>query len=149
MYDENKVFTAVNAYKLSVGSCCVFGDTLEELKTKINNLNRVGGIQRLDAVLGEEESNRFESSGVRYSLAYLVQESSFKPYSTVEKAFEALIYEDFWIKNKLDTCLRVSGFSFKEGIEKPICINGTWTTLEDLFKNYTFLNGTLCGVSEF
>lgn len=74
-FDKSRVYTAVNADELKVGSKVLVADNLETLKKKVDTDE---GVQILKKVWGEDYEERFEVEGLsfcyRYPLAYLVTE---------------------------------------------------------------------------
>lgn len=71
-FDKSRVFTAVNADELKVGSKAIVADNLTELKVSIltHRLPKV-----IESIESEHSSARFLcDDGFHYSLAYLVEE---------------------------------------------------------------------------
>lgn len=74
-FQKERVFTAINADELKVGSQVIVGDSISELKDKIKK----GGYDvPLYGISDESESNRFLIGDCSYSLAYLISESEEK-----------------------------------------------------------------------
>lgn len=100
-FDKSRIYTAVNAEELPIGSRCVFADTIEELKSRLLNVERY--IDTLDHVCNEDEAKRFQSDDTTYLLAYLIEppkKPEYKPFSSTEKAMEAIQKHGGWIRNK-------------------------------------------------
>ena len=69
--DKSKVYTAVNADELKVGSKVIVANTLCDLKERVEN----GHVQTLTEIRDDDCINRFEvDSSSIYSIAYLVSE---------------------------------------------------------------------------
>ena len=69
--DKSKVYTAVNADELKVGSKVIVADTLRDLKERVED----GYVQTLTDIRDDACINRFEvDSRSIYSIAYLVSE---------------------------------------------------------------------------
>ena len=69
--DKSKVYTAVNADELKVGSKVIVADTLRDLKERVED----GYVQTLTDIRDDACTNRFEvDSRSIYSIAYLVSE---------------------------------------------------------------------------
>lgn len=70
-FDKSKVYTALNAEELKIGSKVIVADTIDELKQYIESDCDVCTI---DCIMPEYVSNRFNSDKKNYNLAYLVSE---------------------------------------------------------------------------
>ena len=136
-FDKSRVYTAVNADELPIGSKCVFADTIQGLKERKY-------IDMLTGVADESHVCRFVSehgSDWKYALAYLIEppaEPKYMPFESVEKAMEAIKKHGGWVKDEGTGCtFLVLGY----GIHKEdfsIYIKSEWTSLEDLFLDYVF-----------
>lgn len=101
-FDKTRVYTALNAEYLPIGSKCIFADTLKKLKEGIceNHIDTLFGIT------DEHYSCRFVSDNGRkrqFALAYLIElpaEPKYKPFSSSGKALEVIKAHDGWIKEK-------------------------------------------------
>lgn len=72
-FDENRVYTALNADELKIGSFIIGADTISILKDRIND---AAFIDKLKAVLPEDCPRRFEAKDYnQFSLCYLVSET--------------------------------------------------------------------------
>lgn len=79
-YDKSRVYTALNADELKIGSKVIVADSIFELKTKVEN----DDVVELTHIYGEEDEYRFEVEDGRtknnipivtyWGLAYLVSE---------------------------------------------------------------------------
>ena len=151
-FDKSRVYTALNADELKIGSMCVFADDLRELRrlVSIEDTSQV-----LIAIKGESCKYRFEQAkadcmgDTLFALAYLIEppaEPKYKPFSSVEKAMEAIKKHGGWIK-----CRKSSlAFFIVAYDEKSIRIYISGLTgglnTEDLYNRYVFADdGTPCG----
>ena len=75
-FDKSKVYTALNADELKVGSTVILANYLESLKDQVEANSWSSYILRLDAVMGTSSNNRFKSGDQHYNLAYLVSKPS-------------------------------------------------------------------------
>jgi hypothetical protein len=81
-FDKSKVFTALNADELKIGSKVILADSIAVLKSKVVSENDICESRKLESnicelrkIEVEAEPYRFVSSGkVRYMLCYLVSE---------------------------------------------------------------------------
>lgn len=105
-FDKSRVYTAVNADELKIGSKCVFADDLRELRrlVSIEDTSQV-----LIAIKGESYKYRFEQAkadcmgDTLFALAYLIEppaEPKHKPFESVDKAMEAIKKHGGWVKDK-------------------------------------------------
>ena len=102
-FDKSRVYTAVNADELPIGSKCVFADTIQGLKERKY-------IDTLIGIADERRVCRFASehgSDWEYALAYLIEppaEPKYKPFESVEKAMEAIKKHGGWVKDEGTGC---------------------------------------------
>ena len=70
-FDKSRVYTALNAEELKIGSKVVVADTLRDLKERVEG----GYVQTLTNIRDDDCINRFEvDSSSIYSIAYLISE---------------------------------------------------------------------------
>lgn len=150
-FDKSRVYTAVNADELPIGSKCYLSDRLRELKVRVV---KEDGVDILKAVLSDDNEYRFETASLVYALAYLVElpkEKVIKPFKTIEKAREAITAHGGFIKNK-DTgyIYLVTGYSRNDKIAGlEIFVADSWRSLERIVKDFVFADdGTPCGIVE-
>jgi len=70
-FDKSRVYTALNAEELKVGSKVIVADNLEELKLHVSRGDRVRTLRRIEP---EHLPYRFVVTDCEYVLAYLVSE---------------------------------------------------------------------------
>ena len=74
-FDKSKVYTALNADELKVGSKVIIADTLECLKSRVRENDTSNYSGRLLSVFPEDCQYRFQFEDEnKYALAYLVEE---------------------------------------------------------------------------
>ena len=98
-FDKSRVYTALNAGELQIGSKCIFADTIDELKSKLEYFESY--IDTLEVVYNDNEAERFCCRNTTYLLAYLIEppaEPKYKPFESVEKAMEAIGKHGGWVK---------------------------------------------------
>lgn len=145
---KSRVYTAVNADELKVGSKCIFANDLREL-TRLVSIEDTP--QVLIEIEGENYTHRFRIAkadcmgDTLFALAYLIEppdELKYKPFKTIEKAMEAISKHGGWIKKKSN------GYQYIVIAKSPFSIrlfNG-WFTLEEMFYDYVFAdNDSPCG----
>ena len=90
-FDKSRVYTAVNADELPIGSRCLFANSLKDLKDRIYLTDTYGRI--LEYVCDENEAERFYGDDATYLLAYLIEppaEPKYKPFESIDKARESI-----------------------------------------------------------
>lgn len=98
-FDKSRVYTALNAEDLPIGSKCIFADDLDSLREKVQEVEF--HVSKLTAVELDCEIYRFDDNDDAYALAYLVElpkEPKYKPFSSKAIALEAINKHGGWIK---------------------------------------------------
>ena len=99
-FDKSRIYTAVNADELKIGSKCMFADSLGELRSYVE-CDCIEGV--LKGIEDEHEEERFKSEqDSLWHLAYLIEppaEKKYKPFGSVEKAMKAIKEHGGWGKN--------------------------------------------------
>ena len=153
-FDKSRVYTALNADELPIGSRCVFADDLRELRrlVSIEDTSQV-----LIAIKGESYKYRFEQAkadcmgDTLFALAYLIEppaEPKYKPFESVDKAMEAIkAHGRYVIKtNNMMSAFLVTEDDKDQG-ESRIFIDSHWYGLQELYRLFVFADdGSPCGV---
>lgn len=142
-FNKAKVFTALNANEVKVGSRGFFAHNISDLKKKVNEGHE---LLTLVKIYGEKSATRFSISSISsYALFYLVgepEEKKYRPYlNTTEIPNGALLKTVACGDN---TRLLITAVEDERVYLGP---HG-WVDLYDLYKHYTWPNGTPCGVEE-
>ena len=153
-FDKSRVYTAVNADELPIGSKCVFANDLRELRrlVSIEDTSQV-----LIAIKGESYEYRFEQAkadcmgDTLFALAYLIEPPAeppkkprHKPFESVEKAMEAIKAHGGWVNDKIGLSYFVTAYDKKQ-TGRVIYINN-WYSLQELPAFFTFTDdGSPCG----
>ena len=144
-FDKSRVYTAVNADELKVGSKCIFADDLRELRRLVSIED---ALQVLIAIKGESYKYRFEQAkadcmgDTLFALAYLIEppaEPKYKPFESVDKAMEAIkAHGRYVIKtNNMMSAFLVTEDDKDQG-ESRIFIDGYWYSLQELYRLFVF-----------
>lgn len=171
-FDMTKVFTALNADEVKVGSKGYGSNTIKGLMVEVDNSlgNDYGEIYDIK---DSSFSNRFfikERGG--FNLFYLVEEPAKKEYRSYndmnemiedfEKRFylvpqvlnlsQALRLPQIWVKGKpegkcKDEIVQVVGF-YKDLVTICRAYDVNEFTLYELFDHFTYLDGSPCGIKE-
>lgn len=145
-FDKSKVYTAVNADEVKVGSKGYFADSLGELRTQVEPGNTE--LKCLTVVTNDFNMSRFCTGSSAFTMFYLVeepQEKKLRPYSSNEEVIKAITAKNgaAWIKNKhsgaVYLIIGVCGYvkTFNDNI-----------SMTDLLGDFTFLDDTPCGIEE-
>ena len=140
-FDKSRVYTAVNAEDLKIGSKCVFADTIQGLKERKY-------IDTLVGIADERRVCRFASehgSDWKYALAYLIEppaEPKYKPFESVDKAMDAIKKHGGWLERKSDGLQGIVVAKSSDRIKAVQC----WYRLGDMFQSLVFADdGSPCG----
>ena len=103
-FDKSRVYTALNADKLAIGSRVILRDTLSELKEAVE-AEAEGAIQNLAIIHGEDMMFRFFGGKYHSShlLAYLVEppkEPQYRPFEDADEAVRVITAHGGWVKSK-------------------------------------------------
>ena len=139
-FDKSRVYTALNAEDLPIGSKCIFSDTIQDLRIKVRDAKV--NINTLTNVIEEAFIHRFSgNNNCDYLYAYLIElpaEPKYKPFESIEKAMEAIQKHGGWVKKPSRGTLYI--LVEKEG---NICLleienQDRCITSNDLFKDFVF-----------
>lgn len=143
-FDKSRVYTAVNADELPIGSICIFANTLGDLRTYVEcDCAKC----TFKVVADEHEEARFgNEQDLFWCLAYLIEppaEPKYEPFENVEEAMKAIKAHGGWIRYKVSA----NYFFVLAYGNGSICINERYIHMQDLFDNYVFADdGSPCGV---
>ena len=148
-FDKSRVYTAVNADELKIGSKCIFADTICILREQVQRKNYEDCIFLLRRIRGDDSTYRFDDGERWFSFVYLIEppaEPKYKPFESVDKAMEAIKKHGGWVKDEGTGCtFLVLGYG-KHKEDFSIYINSEWVPLEDLFIDFVFADdGSPCG----
>ena len=161
-FDKSKVYTALNADEVKVGSKGYYADCLKDLEERVNSDNKT----YYDTLVGIDPTSevyRFKTGAAFssvYALFYLVEEpekKKLRPYRDTDEMVDHfcrhfnLIPQDhrlptLWIKNDYNKYLitRVNENTVTLCVE-----NDVYTfSLSVLAEDYTWLDGSPCGIKE-
>ena len=102
-FDKSRVYTAVNAEDLPIGSKCIFADSLYDLRTKVQGKRYKDFISTLKRINNDCYINIFDGGDFSYNLAYLIEpqaEPKYKPFGSVKSAMETIKQHGGWVKDK-------------------------------------------------
>ena len=149
-FDKSKVYTALNAEDLPIGSTCIFADTIQDLQQAVQSRYIYKCIKILTEILENDRGDRFVANGEGYLYAYLIEptaETQYRPFENVEKAMKAIKEHGGWVKNSLGTCWLITGYATKEKVTQCLHIANNWESSDSLLRNYVFADdGSPCGI---
>ena len=129
-FDKSKVYTALNANELKVGSKVICANCLAYLKEYVADYfnDGVDNTCIIASILDETYENRFQNDLCTYPLAYLVSEPEEKKLKWTDLKMGDIIrkkYEDGYCSA---TVIRIDTYS----TEKHIGLGGEWLTDDEL-----------------
>lgn len=155
-FNKSRVYTALNADEVKVGSKGVFADNVDWLKRFVKDERHISTVEKIES---ENMIYRFRNiKGDNYQLFYLLEEpegKKYRPYKDTEemianykKRFRVLnpklTMPLIWIKDKNDFekhLITNYGESF-------VRIDTDLINLAAAFECYTYLDGSPCGILE-
>lgn len=147
-FDKSRVYTALNADELKIGSTCIFADSLGALRDYVKSDCTK---EMLKGIEDEHEEERFRSErDSLWHLAYLIEqpaEPKYKPFESVEEAMKAIKAHGGWVKDTKDNRTFLVHAYEDSDKYRGLMIGHSWVTLEEFFEIFVFEdNGSKCGV---
>ena len=146
-FDKSRVYTALNADELPIGSKCVFADTVKALRKKVQADDYVQYVQPFIRLHDNGYDVQFLAGCYLYAYAYLIEppaEPKYKPFESVDKAMEAIKKHGGWVGYKCFSFL-VTAYD-KARPDHAVCFSDNWYSLQDLYKSFVFADdGSPCG----
>ncbi len=158
-FDKSRVYTVLNADELKAGDKVIVADDLVFLKALVE---RGSSLNTINEIYDENCQCRFAVEGYDYvySLAYLVEraeEKKWRPYKDCDemikdykKRFNADCPEHelplIWVQDKSskEKCFITDFYNYTTvGMS-----DGYYRFLSELFNQFTYLDGSPCGVEE-
>lgn len=168
-FDKSKVFTALNADEVKLGSKGYYADNLNTLKERVgNNDQSYYGV--ITDITDARKTYRFQTGKICYNLFYLVeepQEKKFRPYKDTDEMIEDFkrryssyggwsgkgnpMYNPMiWVKAKgvEKNKYLITGFQENERVTMNFDNDIFTTGFCTLFDKFTYLDGSPCGIME-
>ncbi len=144
-FDKSKVYTAVNAEELQVGSKVYLADTIEILQKLVVNKAEPTILKN---VYDGCRMQRFGNDIDDYILAYLIsppKEPQYKPFPDTATALKIISAHGGWVKDKDGVLNIITGISKGDGV--VLEISAYWEASEDALENFVFADdGSPVGV---
>ena len=145
-FDKSRVYTALNADELEIGSKCIFADTIQDLREQVQDELAKAYAKTLTELYDDDSVDRFKVGCCTYLYAYLIEppdEPKYKPFKSVEEAMKAIKAHGGWVKDTIcNRCYAIVayGSGFVETTQYAVSIRA-------LFKSYVFVDDdSPCGV---
>nr|DAS17381.1 MAG TPA: hypothetical protein [Caudoviricetes sp.] len=147
-FDKSRVYTALNADELKIGSECFFADTIFHLRKEVTTWFISSTLERIES---DDFTARFvDEGGNRYIYAYLIEppaEPKYKPFESVDKAMEAIKKHGGWVKDKTTDDLKlITSIGKISDSVASIGVGGSYYTFTTFLDRYVFADdGSPCG----
>jgi len=149
-FDKSRVYTAVNADELKVGSKVICADTVKVLRKKVQADDYAQYVQPFIRLYDNGYDVQFLADCYTYNYAYLIEPPSkpkYRPFESVDKAMEAIkAHGRYVIKtNNMMSAFRVTEDD-EDQEESRIFIDSHWYSLQELCRLFVFADdGSPCG----
>ena len=149
-FDKSRVYTALNADELEVGSKVIVADSLQGLKDKFSKFTFDENYAIcIGSILPETEMHRFKTAmGNVYPLAYFIsppEKPEYKPFSDTKTAYKTITAHGGWIKQG-SVYHFVTGLDIGYGGDDEIQFSRNWYPARFICENCTFADdGTPVG----
>ena len=149
-FDKSRVYTAVNADELKVGSKVICADTVKALRKKVQADDYAQYVQPFIRLYDNGYDVQFLADCYTYNYAYLIEPPSkpkYRPFESVDKAMEAIkAHGRYVIKtNNMMSAFRVTEDD-EDQEESRIFIDSHWYSLQELCRLFVFADdGSPCG----
>lgn len=143
-FDKSRVYTALNADELPIGSKCIFADTVQALCEKVESDDAQKYVHVLTDIRDDGKAERFEDGDyIAYALAYPVEPIG-RPFENVDTAMEVIKAHGGWVENRNSrTQYIVTAKDREYGL---FLLGYHWYSLGELFQRFIFADdGTPCG----
>ena len=142
-FDKQRVYTAVNADELKVGSKVICADTVKVLRKKVQADDYAQYVQPFIRLYDNGYDVQFLADCYTYNYAYLIEppaEPKYKPFEDFNNMADAVRKHGDDIKTKTGKC---KGYIVGMGLKGHVIINGMFglyyfCSTKELFKGYVF-----------
>lgn len=147
-FDKSRVYTAVNADELPIGSICIFANTLGGLRTYVEcDCAKC----TLKVVADEHEEARFgNEQDLFWCLAYLIEppaEPKYEPFENLNSLVSGTNKHCVYIKSKKSIVEQIVGMTLNNDVVVDGQNGRRTLSAKDLLENYVFeRDGSPCGV---
>ena len=143
-FDKSKVYTALNADELKIGSKVLVADTIGNLKDLVKSDEDPAMLAEID---NDYIAYRFrcEDDQQEYALAYLIEpptEPKYKPFPDNETALKIIVAHGGWIKQG-NRYYHITGLDIGCANGNEIKILHDWYSAKYVFENFVFVESGL------
>lgn len=133
-FDESRVYTALNADELKVGSKVICANCLTNLKEYVADYFNEGVDNTciIASILDETFGNRFQNDICNYSLAYLVSEPEEKKLKWTDLKIGDIVHEKDGTDTRMVTVIDTSNEPDEEGDILHVCLGDWWPSDDEL-----------------
>lgn len=158
-FDKSRVFSAVNADELPIGSKCIFADTVKALRKKVQEEDFAQYVQPFIRLHDNGGDVQFLAGCYTYAYAYLIElpaEPKYKPFESLKQLIVATKKHGETVKSLVgqneSTIIGMTlnnrviiDKSFSQSFGQPYGDKASCTT-EELLYNFVFLSdNSPCG----
>ena len=144
-FDKSKVYTALNADELPIGSKCIFADTVRKLQKKVEQKNNTNCIETFYKLRNRGGDDLFVGNDCTYCYAYLVEppaEPRYEAFESIESSMEAIKAHGGWVKDMISNrCYAIVAYD-----EATVETEQDTFGVDALFDGFVFADdGSPCG----
>ena len=141
-FDKSRVYTAVNADELKIGSRCIFADTIQGLRQKVQDENAETYVGILTNLYDDDSGERFATGCFTYIYAYLIEPPKYEAFESIENAMEAIKAHGGWVRDTTSNrCYAVVAYD-----EATVETEQDAFGVDALFDGFVFVDdGSPCG----
>jgi len=144
-FDKSKVYTALNADELPIGSKCIFADTVRKLQKKVEQKNNTNCIETFYKLRNRGGDDLFVGNDCTYCYAYLIEppaEPRYEAFESIESAMEAIKAHGGWVKDMISNrCYAIVAYD-----EATVETEQDTFGVDALFDGFVFADdGSPCG----
>jgi len=144
-FDKNRIYTAVNADELPIGSRCLFADTIRGLRRKVGEEKDTNCAETFYRLHNDGGDDLFVGNDCAYCYAYLIEppaEPKYKPFESIDKALEVIKKHGGYLQYKDSKfCILITAYD-----SRYLYSNFEQITLKRLSDEFCFADdGSPCG----
>ena len=144
-FEKSRVYTAVNADELPIGSKCVFADTVKALRKKVQADDYAQYVQPFIRLHDNGYDVQFLAGCYTYAYAYLIEppaEPKYQPFGSIKEAMAEIKAHGWWIKDTIyNRCSAV--IAYDDDTVKTVYDS---VGVDALFDGFVFFDdGSPCG----
>lgn len=161
-FDESKAFSALNADEVKVGSIGYVANTADELYFYVTHnsqkkveLTRIECADRIRRFIAQYSNGENSTNHFFYLLEEPKAEEEYRPYKDIDELINtywdltgiyktSFRYPQIWVKDVNTGVVRL--ITEYGTVDNTVRTGDYWCTMEELLEDYTYLDGSKCGV---